>query len=128
MTSKRWRFAALVLLIIGLGILSRKLNCVPLFVGDLLYAMMVFYLIRLVFIDASAEKIALFGLLICFTIEISQLYQASWINDIRQTLPGRYILGQGFLWSDLAAYAAGIGMVYLCETKPSCSKSKSDLL
>lgn len=117
----RLRYAILISVIIGLGILSRKLTFVPLFIGDLLYAVMVFYLLRIVFVKASAKKIALAALLICFLIEFSQMYQAIWINDIRKTLAGRYILGQGFLWSDLAAYVAGTGIALLYDTNKSGS-------
>ena len=41
-------------------------------------------------------------------IEISQLYQAEWINNIRHTTLGGLILGQGFLWSDMVAYTVGV--------------------
>jgi len=41
-------------------------------------------------------------------IEMSQLYQAEWINNIRHTTLGGLILGQGFLWSDIVAYTAGV--------------------
>jgi len=48
-------------------------------------------------------------------VELSQLYQGDWINGVRGTLPGRLILGQGFLWSDLIAYAVGIGTAICLE-------------
>ncbi len=41
-------------------------------------------------------------------VEISQLYQDPWINNIRNTLIGHLILGKGFLWSDLLAYTIGV--------------------
>jgi hypothetical protein len=56
----------------------------------------------------SVKSSALLSLLFCFMIEISQLYQAEWINDIRNTRLGGLILGQGFLWIDIVAYTAGV--------------------
>jgi glycopeptide antibiotics resistance protein len=62
---------------------------------------MVFFIIRLLLIKAKKKKIALLALLLCYAIECFQLYQAEWIIEIRKTVLGRYVLGQGFLWSDL---------------------------
>ena len=49
-------------------------------------------------------------------IELSQLYHAPWIDSIRRTTLGGLILGFGFLWSDLACYALGVGLGVLVET------------
>jgi hypothetical protein len=49
-------------------------------------------------------------------IELSQLYQASWIDSIRHTTLGGLILDFGFLWSDLACYALGVGLGAAIET------------
>ena len=101
-------YFAIITFIIVLGLLSRKSSSIPLYVGDILWATMVFFIIRFLLIDDSWKKVAVIALLICFTIEASQLYEANWINLIRRTLPGRLILGQGFLWSDLIAYIIGV--------------------
>jgi hypothetical protein len=61
------------------------------------------------------KQIAFFSLLFCYAIEVSQLYQAPWINAIRNTTLGALVLGSGFLWSDLLAYALGVGMAFLIE-------------
>ena len=42
------------------------------------------------------------------TDEFSQLYRAPWIDAVRATRLGALVLGQGFLWSDLWCYAAGV--------------------
>jgi hypothetical protein len=49
-------------------------------------------------------------------VEISQLYQAEWFNAIRITMPGRLILGQGFLWSDIISYTIGISIAAFIES------------
>lgn len=48
------------------------------------------------------------SLAFCFSIEISQLYHAEWIDQIRDTSLGGLVLGYGFLWSDIAAYTLGV--------------------
>jgi len=46
---------------------------------------------------------------------VSQLYHAPWLDAVRATRPGALALGQGFLWSDLACYAAGVGAAALID-------------
>ena len=100
------------IVVIALGLLSRKLSFIPLWVGDVLWALMVYFMVRALWIQASLKQVMLASLLFCFAIEFSQLYQAEWINNLRRTIPGRLILGQGFLWGDLLAYVAGVGLGY----------------
>lgn len=73
---------------------------------------MIYFIIRFLFLKPLEYKIALFAVLVCFTIELSQLYQAPWIIAIRKTIIGHYILGQGFLYSDLIAYSFGVFIAY----------------
>lgn len=112
---KRILYAGLILFIIVLGLLSRRVPGIPLFTGDLLWAMMIFFVMRFLFINTNSRSVALLSFSICCAVEISQLYQEDWINHIRQTIPGRLILGQGFLWTDIIAYAAGVIIGYLIE-------------
>ena len=60
---------------------------------------------------------ALIALAFCFVIELSQLYQAPWLNAIRQTTLGGLILGFGFLWSDLLGYCVGVFVAYLLDNQ-----------
>jgi hypothetical protein len=101
--------------IIFLGILSRKISFIPLWIGDFLYAVMIYFLVRIFLPLKKAFLIALLSLLICYSIEFLQLYQAEWIIELRKTLFGRYVLGQGFLWSDILAYTFGIAYAFLVE-------------
>ena len=67
--------------------------------------------------------VALFAAALAFAyaIEFSQLYQADWINQIRQMRLGGLVLGFSFLPSDLVAYTIGIatgaGLDYLARKK-----------
>jgi len=101
--------------IIFLGILSRKISFIPLWIGDFLYAVMIYFLVRIFLPFKKTYLIAIISLLICYGIEFLQLYQAEWIVELRKTLFGRYVLGQGFLWSDILAYTFGIAVASLIE-------------
>lgn len=115
MKRKRLYYSIILLLIIFLGIFSREFDEIPLCTGDFLYAVMMYTFIRILLINKKATQILIFSLLICYTIEFSQRYQADWINELRKTLFGRYVLGQGFLWSDILAYTFGAFTAFLIE-------------
>jgi hypothetical protein len=104
---KRFSYFVLIIGIIIIGLLSRKSVATPLWIGDILYALMMYFTVRFFFLQKKPLFICLLSLGICVAIEFSQLLHAGWINSIRATLPGRLILGQGFLWSDLVAYTVG---------------------
>lgn len=108
--------------VICLGLLSRRLNAyipdvIDLFLGDSLWALMIYVLIRMLFINWSKKKAAYIGLIFCFIIELTQLYHNNWIDAIRKTTLGGLVLGYGFLWSDLAAYLLGILLGYIIDAK-----------
>jgi len=97
----------LVLATIAIGLLSRQWRGIPLWMGDALYAIMMYFIIRFILVNRRHAIAAGISFDLCFLIEFSQLCQQPWIIALRHTLPGKLILGQGFLWSDLAAYLAG---------------------
>ena len=76
---------------------------------------MIYILIRIFLIDKKAIQIAITSLLICHAIEFLQLYQGEWIIELRKTIFGRYVLGQGFLWTDIIAYTCGIAIAFSIE-------------
>lgn len=78
--------------------------------GDTLWAAMVFFGLALVARQASTRTVAIAALAIAYAVEVSQLYQAPWINGLRATPMGALALGQGFLWSDLLCYTLGVGL------------------
>ena len=116
MNKLRLKYLLCVMAIIAAGLLSRKIAVIPAWVGDALWAIMIYLLLKIVFIRASVVKVIAFSLAFCFTIEISQLYQAPWINQIRSTLIGHLLLGQGFLWSDLLAYTGGVLLIAMADS------------
>ncbi|WP_121808533.1 ribosomal maturation YjgA family protein [Mucilaginibacter kameinonensis] len=110
MLKNRITFFILIILTIILGLLSRHFKFIPLFIGDILWATMIYFIMRFLFINKPVRFNVIAALIFCFAIEFSQLYKAPWINDLRHTLFGRLVLGEGFLWSDLLCYVIGVGM------------------
>ena len=111
----RFAYFILALLTIVLGIASRKIVGIPLFVGDILYAVLVYFGFRWLLVKSKAPWQIGLPLLFCFAIEIQQLSTAAALVAIRETTLGHYVLGQGFLWSDLLCYLIGIGLAYVVD-------------
>ena len=100
-----------------LGVLSREIKGIPLSIGDILYAVMVYFGCRMIFIDINNPKKILLPLLLCYLIELQQLYRASWLLKIRSTSLGHYALGEGFLWSDIVCYTVGVFIAFSIDFK-----------
>ncbi len=115
----RIHYSFLILGTIGLGLASRFGFVPPLiypYLGDLLYALMIYFMIGFVWRKAPSYKVAVLCLVVCYSIELSQFYQEDWINTIRNTTLGGLVLGFGFLWSDMVCYfigaMVGVGLEY----------------
>jgi len=111
----RISYFILVALTIILGILSRKFDVIPTFIGDTLYAVMIYFGMRFIFVNHNKKTAIIFALFFCYCIELQQIYKADWIAQIRRTSLGHYVLGQGFLWSDLVFYTIGVLLAYLSD-------------
>lgn len=112
MKRSRLLYLILIIIVMILGILSRKIGNLPeiisLYSGDILWALMVFLIISFIFNKKSTIFTIAWAIIFSYSIEISQLYHAPWIDAIRNTTLGSLILGFGFLWSDLVCYTIGI--------------------
>jgi len=122
MTRKRNRilYGIMIITVIIMGLASRKMvNILPnffnIYLGDALWALMIFIAFGFIFREIQTKIIALIGISFCYLIELSQLYHANWIDNIRQTTFGALVLGAVFSWNDLLAYAIGIGVGVLIE-------------
>lgn len=107
-----------ITMLLGLG--SRRFsyilpNFISSFSGDILWALMMFWIFGFIFNSFRTRNIALLTLAFSFTIEISQLYHSPWIDNIRSTNLGGLVLGYGFLWSDLVCYSIGVLMGVFIE-------------
>ena len=122
-------YILLAIVTIALGLFSRSSIVdwpwyVSEYVGDSLWAMMVFWGCCIVRPDAKSWQLAGTALWFCYAVELSQLYHAPWIDEIRHTRMGSLILGFGFKPSNLICYTAGVttGAVvdhFLCRKQRS---------
>jgi hypothetical protein len=83
------------------------MSILPLFVGDILYSCLIYFGFRFLFPNQKTLSITIMTILFCFTIEFFQLCKATWLVNLRKTLLGHYILGEGFLFTDLICYVTG---------------------
>lgn len=123
----RIKYLVVTMFIMIMGLLSRKyMNIFPKaiapFVGDMLWAMMVYFGLRFLIPKLKLTKTLILAIVFSFSIEISQLYQADWINNIRATTLGGLVLGHGFLFEDLISYSLGIVIgclldYFLCDKR-----------
>jgi hypothetical protein len=107
--------AGLLVATIGLGLASRRWGSVlPDFVatyaGDTLWAMAAYWTLALVAPRVGGWRRGLLALGISLAVEVSQLFHPPWLDALRRTRLGGLLLGFGFLWSDLACYAAGVAL------------------
>jgi hypothetical protein len=106
-------YVGLVVITIVSGLLSRS-SLIPLpefiaaYAGDTLWAMMVFWVLCCVAPRRSTFTLAVVAIATSYSVEVSQLYHAPWIDSIRSTRLGGLALGFGFKWSDIVCYTVGV--------------------
>lgn len=116
----RLLYAGIIALIVAVGLPTRLIpeflpDFVVNYLGDALWALVIFLLIGLLLTNRRTRTIFLLALVITWGIEFSQFYQADWINAIRAYKLGGLILGYTFLPSDLLMYLCGIGAGVVLE-------------
>ena len=92
-------------------------------IGDFLWATMLYWFCRIFFLSVESKKLALSLILFCWFIEASQSFHTPSLDAFRNTTFGGLLLGHGFLWSDIIAYTAGIICAYFVENKYFSSKT-----
>jgi glycopeptide antibiotics resistance protein len=121
LTRYRLIYAVLLVIVIGLGLGSRRYShilpdFIATYAGDTLWALMVFLLIGFIFPAFSTIKVAIIALIFSFSIELSQLYHAPWIDQLRQYRLMALIIGHGFVWTDWLCYTVGVGIGVIGES------------
>lgn len=116
----RWVYFIAVIITMALGLASRTYGAVlPKWMyehfGDALWAGMIYFGIRMVFIHLSRARAVWISVIFSWGVEFSQMIQVPWLNDLRSTLLGALILGRGFLVNDLIRYLIGILCVYFID-------------
>src|SRR3954454_5788466 len=110
---RRGYIAGAVVVIVAVGLASRKwpwllpawLGKYP---GDALWAAVGYLVVAFLAPSSRLTRVATYALAIAYLDELSQLYQAPWINHIRETTLGHLLLGSVFSWLDVLAYTVGI--------------------
>ena len=109
----------LTIAVMLIGLASRRFSTAGSFIydnlGDALWAAMIYCGVRFLFTKMPKKTSAVSALSFCFFIELTQLYQADWINILRHTTLGSLVLGSGFLWSDIVMYGVGVGFAWFFD-------------
>ena len=123
--SVRWTFIAAAAATVVIGATSRQISWVPAWVGDLLWATTVYYLISALAPHAARWKRGAAALTFSYLIELSQLYHSPWLDRVRDHTAGHLVLGSTFSWTDLLAYAAGValGIATIAPGRPRASRA-----
>ena len=120
MKRSRLLYAALLVGILVAGLATRRFgrvmpDAVAVYGGDTLWALMVFVTLGLILRSWSTLRIAGVALAISYSVELSQLFHAPSLDQLRQTTVAGLVLGRGFLWSDLLCYTIGVALGAVCE-------------
>jgi len=86
-----------------------------LYVGDILWGTMFFVLYGWFWPVAGAWRVWRWAAATTVIIEVSQSWKASWLAAIRATTVGKLLLGDTFLWSDLACVVLGATVAALVD-------------
>ena len=111
----RWLSAILALLVIAVGLASRRglvqfpavLGNYP---GDALWAWVVLLCVAWVRPAITRGRLVGVSVVVAFAIEFLQLYQAPWMQALRANKLAYLVLGNGFDPLDLLAYVVGIAL------------------
>jgi hypothetical protein len=90
---------------------------INIWIGDFLWAIMMFWAIRVVFLHFDRKKVTIGLIVFCWFIEASQAFHTPWLDTFRDTTFGGLLLGHGFLWSDIVSYTVGIMCAYFVDKR-----------
>ena len=117
----RLRYLMVVVITMLVGYQSRQCSVsgsiVHDYVGDAIWAAMIYAGFRMVLASCPPAWSAGAALLFCYLIEISQCSKAPWLEHLRHTTLGGLVLGFGFLWSDLVMYTIGISLAFWTDSR-----------
>lgn len=76
--------------------------------GSALWAVMIYWVLRLVWTSSSAAAPALVAGVIATLVEFSRLYHSAWLDAFRASLAGAVLLGRYFSVRNIVAYWVAI--------------------
>ncbi len=114
-------YALLAALTIGVGLASRHFAfLLPPWTaknaGDVLYAVMVYWLLGVCLPRLAPARTALAAGLFCFGIEFLKFSNAPWLIAARHNRFGALVFGSGFHVSNLVCYIIGVLLALALET------------
>jgi hypothetical protein len=117
---RRLNYLIAVIAVVILGLSSRRYpQLLPEFLatyaGDTLWALTAFLGIGMLFPKWPTLRVCATAALFALSVEASQLYHSTWIDQLRRTGLGGLVLGYGYLWSDLLCYGVGVSLGGLTE-------------
>ena len=117
--------ASIIALVIPIGLLARThrsaasletLNgFLATYTGDTLWPILFYFLGRLAFTRASSIRLFLTALAITLTLEFGQLWKPAILQWLRQQPISGFILGNHFIWSDVACCIVGSVLALIAD-------------
>ena len=110
MRKLRIQISLAILLTVLVGLVSRTtiaLNFIPLGIGDLLYATLIYLSVLWLLPNKSTTVILVISFALCFIVEISQLSNWTLLVEARETGMGKLILGNDYRFTDLVYLTLG---------------------
>jgi hypothetical protein len=109
-----------MVIVIAIGLATHKMpqmfpDFTAKFGGDTLWASTAYLILVFLFPKIKPQKSAVIALLFSYSIELSRLYHAVWIDNVRGSTLGSLVLRHGFLWSDVVCYTVGVCVVFICD-------------
>jgi len=95
---------------VGLGIRKFLPNAISKDPGDILYATMIYWIVRAIRPASTLRTAALAATIFCFAIEFLKLWHLGWLDRFRATTAGHLIFGAVFSVSNLVCYVIGAGI------------------
>ena len=127
--------ALVVLLVIPVGLFARSQRAgadpstlsgfLSTYTGDVLWPVMFFFIGRFVLPLANRWPLAAFTLALTLTIEFSQLWHPAALEWLRKQPVIGFLLGNSFLWSDVACLLAGGSIAVLMDAILSALVTKA---
>ncbi|MFT5513497.1 MAG: hypothetical protein ACI8SE_001905 [Bacteroidia bacterium] len=118
MNSSRIVLAIWIISTVLVGLISRSnmvSHIVPLAIGDLFYATMIYFMVAIIWPKSSALNLFILAFGFCAFIEFGQLLQWDFLVACREHWLGKLILGNNFKWLDLVWYLLGAAFGLLCD-------------
>lgn len=112
-------FMCIIIAIILTIMIENYKNVLPLSIGNylenVLKALIIYLFIAFIFKKISAINISVISMLICSCFSISNLCEIPWVDNIKNTSIGLFILGNSFVYTDLICYLVGVILGFVLE-------------